>query len=164
MLTDDVVSGTSSVDIPMSEGPVNLNWGPIMKHINESPYEFFQQGGWSFLGGAGGATVSFSCINRSRSDLRHQSDHSDDSDSESEFEADEDDLAEAESSDDASDYDDSVGSDESGSDFGGDESDGRFISLKQLDLGTQILQAMIGTNWKGKLQNVGCFIDLYSMC
>lgn len=41
----------------MSEGPVNLNWAPIMKHINESPHEFFQQGGWSFLGGAGGAEV-----------------------------------------------------------------------------------------------------------
>ena len=37
----------------MSEGPVNLNWGPIMKTINESPYDFFQQGGWSFLGGTG---------------------------------------------------------------------------------------------------------------
>lgn len=47
----------SSVDIPMSEGPVNLNWGPIMKHINESPFEFFQQGGWSFLGNAGGVEV-----------------------------------------------------------------------------------------------------------
>ncbi len=34
----------------MSEGPVNLNWGPIMKHINESPFEFFQGGGWDFLG------------------------------------------------------------------------------------------------------------------
>ena len=42
----------------MSEGPVNLNWGPIMKTINESPYDFFQQGGWSFLGGAG-AEVSY---------------------------------------------------------------------------------------------------------
>jgi len=42
----------SSVDIPLGEGPVNLNWGPIMKTINESPYDFFQQGGWrSFLGG-----------------------------------------------------------------------------------------------------------------
>jgi len=41
----------------MSEGPVNLNWGPIMKHINESPHEFFLQGGWGFLGGAGGAAV-----------------------------------------------------------------------------------------------------------
>lgn len=42
----------------MSEGPVNLNWGPIMKHVNDNPFEFFQQGGWSFLGGAGGAEVS----------------------------------------------------------------------------------------------------------
>jgi nucleosome binding factor SPN SPT16 subunit len=48
----------SSVDIPLSEGPVNLNWGPIMKTINESPHDFFQQGGWSFLGGAGGEEVN----------------------------------------------------------------------------------------------------------
>lgn len=48
---------SSSVDIPMSDGPVNLNWGPIMKHINESPYDFFQNGGWSFLGGGGAAEV-----------------------------------------------------------------------------------------------------------
>ena len=41
----------SSVDIPLAEGPVNLNWGPIMKTINDNPYDFFQQGGWSFLGG-----------------------------------------------------------------------------------------------------------------
>lgn len=46
--------GFSSVDIPLSEGPVNLNWGPIMKTINESPYEFFKEGGWTFLGGGGG--------------------------------------------------------------------------------------------------------------
>ena len=41
----------------MSEGPVNLNWGPIMKHINENPFEFFQHDGWSFLGGATGVEV-----------------------------------------------------------------------------------------------------------
>lgn len=55
-----------------------------------------------------------------------QSDHSDASDSESEFEADEEELAEIESSDDESAYGDSNGgSDDSGSDFGGgdDESD-----------------------------------------
>ena len=49
---------SSSDDIPLSEGPVNLNWGPIMKTINESPYDLFQQGGWSFLGGSG-AEVRF---------------------------------------------------------------------------------------------------------
>jgi nucleosome binding factor SPN SPT16 subunit len=43
----------SSVDIPIAEGPVNLNWGQIMKTINDSPYEFFQTGGWGFLGGTG---------------------------------------------------------------------------------------------------------------
>ena len=47
---------SSSVDIPLSKGPVNLNWGPIVKTINESPYDFFRQAGWSFLGG-GGAEV-----------------------------------------------------------------------------------------------------------
>lgn len=54
---DDEANLSSSVDIPMAEGPVNLNWGPIMKHINESPYEFFQGGGWSFLGTGNGAQV-----------------------------------------------------------------------------------------------------------
>jgi nucleosome binding factor SPN SPT16 subunit len=44
----------SSVDIPLSTGPVNLNWGPIMKTINDSPYAFFKQGGWRFLGGPDG--------------------------------------------------------------------------------------------------------------
>lgn len=46
-----VILPHSSVDIPLAEGPVNLNWGPIMKTINDDPYEFFQQGGWTFLGG-----------------------------------------------------------------------------------------------------------------
>lgn len=43
----------------MSEGPVNLNWGPIMKHVNENPFEFFQGSGWSFLGGAAGVEVCY---------------------------------------------------------------------------------------------------------
>jgi hypothetical protein len=31
-----------------------------MKHINDNPFEFFQQGGWGmFLGGAGGVEVSW---------------------------------------------------------------------------------------------------------
>ncbi|KAJ3817642.1 FACT complex subunit SPT16 N-terminal lobe domain-containing protein, partial [Lentinula raphanica] len=34
---DNVKNWLDSVDIAMAEGPVNLNWGPIMKHINESP-------------------------------------------------------------------------------------------------------------------------------
>ena len=59
----------SSVDIPLSEGPVNLNWGPIMKTINEDPYDFFQQGGWTFLGGAPGDDVCRSPISFPALDL-----------------------------------------------------------------------------------------------
>jgi nucleosome binding factor SPN SPT16 subunit len=94
----------------MSEGPVNLNWGPIMKHVNENPYEFFQGGGWSFLGGVGGA----------------ESEASEQSDSISDFEAQSDVFAES-SSEDASEYSEDVASDDSGS-FGDDDSeDGEFL-------------------------------------
>lgn len=44
-------SPRSSVDIPFSEGPVNLNWQAIMKTVNDDPYEFFKEGGWTFLQG-----------------------------------------------------------------------------------------------------------------
>ncbi|KAJ7771766.1 FACT complex subunit SPT16 [Mycena metata] len=105
---DDVKNWLDSVDIPMTESPVNFNWGPIMKTINDSPYDFFQGGGWSFLGRGNGA----------------DSDHSDGSESESEFEADSEELQAVESSDDESAYGDANGgSDESGSDFGGGGSD-----------------------------------------
>lgn len=33
----------------MSEGPLNLNWGTIMKTVNDDPAEFFREGGWAFL-------------------------------------------------------------------------------------------------------------------
>jgi hypothetical protein len=39
----------SSVDVPFTEGPVNLNWTAIMKTINADPAAFFEEGGWSFL-------------------------------------------------------------------------------------------------------------------
>jgi len=113
---DDVKNWLDSVDIALSEGPVNLNWGPIMKTINESPHDFFQQGGWSFLGGAGG----------------EESDPEDASDSESEFEADPEELVSEESDDNVSEYDASDASDDdaSASDFGGDDSDeGDFLSI-----------------------------------
>jgi nucleosome binding factor SPN SPT16 subunit len=50
----------SSVDIAQAESPVNLNWNPIMKHINENPYEFFTTGGWGFLGASTGEDVRVS--------------------------------------------------------------------------------------------------------
>ncbi|KAJ8589733.1 FACT complex subunit SPT16 [Rhizopogon salebrosus TDB-379] len=105
---DDVKNWLDSVDIPLGEGPVNLNWGPIMKTINESPHDFFQQGGWrSFLGGGDA-----------------DSDADDASDSESEFEADPEELQSEESSDAASEYDGSNASADSGSASGyDDESD-----------------------------------------
>ncbi|KAF9072976.1 FACT complex subunit SPT16 [Rhodocollybia butyracea] len=109
---DDVKNWLDSVDIAMAEGPVNLNWGPIMKHINESPYEFFQGGGWTFLSGTTQGA---------------ESEVSDASDSESEFAAESDELEEeSASSADASDFSDASGSG-SGSDFddgsGSDEGD-----------------------------------------
>jgi len=107
---DDVKNWLDSVDIPLSVGPVNLNWGAIMKTINESPYEFFQQGGWSFLGGATGGD---------------ESDGEDGLESESEFEADAEELEEAESSDAESDYAASDSDDFDGGSDGsaGDDSD-----------------------------------------
>ncbi|KAF2000156.1 SPT16-domain-containing protein [Amniculicola lignicola CBS 123094] len=38
-----------SVDIPFTEGPLNLNWATIMKTVTSDPHQFFVDGGWSFL-------------------------------------------------------------------------------------------------------------------
>lgn len=40
-----------------------------MKTINEDPYDFFQQGGWTFLGGAPGDDVCRSPISFPALDL-----------------------------------------------------------------------------------------------
>ncbi|GMM28592.1 chromatin-remodeling protein [Martiniozyma asiatica (nom. inval.)] len=50
---EDVKAWLTDVDIPISEGPVNLNWPTIMKTINADPHQFFKDGGWSFLTGDG---------------------------------------------------------------------------------------------------------------
>ncbi|KAF2488992.1 SPT16-domain-containing protein [Lophium mytilinum] len=39
-----------SVELPFSEGPLNLNWAQIMKTVVQDPHTFFVDGGWSFLG------------------------------------------------------------------------------------------------------------------
>ncbi|KAI9883318.1 MAG: FACT complex subunit spt16 [Watsoniomyces obsoletus] len=39
-----------SINIPISEGPLNLNWGTIMKTVTSDPHQFFIDGGWSVLG------------------------------------------------------------------------------------------------------------------
>lgn len=46
---DDVKQWLDSVDVCVTEGAVNLNWGAIMKTINDDPYGFFEDGGWEFL-------------------------------------------------------------------------------------------------------------------
>ncbi|KAE8266753.1 hypothetical protein A4X09_0g5594 [Tilletia walkeri] len=46
---DNVKEWLDSVDIVVTEGQVNLNWSAIMKTVNEDPYSFFVDGGWSFL-------------------------------------------------------------------------------------------------------------------
>jgi len=99
---DDVKRWLDSSDIPISEGPVNLNWGPIMKTINDDPYAFFSQGGWSFLGGGADGE-----------DRLEESS----SESESEFEAEDVDMEEDSGSEEnGSDYDGSKVSEDEGSD------------------------------------------------
>ncbi|CAN9298072.1 unnamed protein product [Alternaria alternata] len=46
---DPVKDWLDSVDIPFTEGPLNLNWATIMKTVTSDPHEFFADGGWSFL-------------------------------------------------------------------------------------------------------------------
>lgn len=55
------MAGLSDVDVPIAESQINLNWGPIMKTINEDPSDFFAGGGWGFLP-VPGATGSEVCL------------------------------------------------------------------------------------------------------
>ncbi|KAF7190408.1 FACT complex subunit spt16 [Pseudocercospora fuligena] len=85
---DGVRDWLDSVDIPFSEGPLNLNWATIMKTVIQDPHTFFKDGGWSFLG-------------------QESDDEGDEEESEeSAFEVSEEDLASEESSEDESDFDD----------------------------------------------------------
>ncbi|GAA5917004.1 hypothetical protein JCM6882_001301 [Rhodosporidiobolus microsporus] len=115
---DSVKEWLDSVDIPFSEGPVNLNWQAIMKTVNDDPYDFFKEGGWSFL---------------QEKEDEHNS--SGDSEDESEFEAASSDFQESdeESGSDFSDAsDDDSGSGEDFSDSGEDWSDAeRRLSEKE---------------------------------
>jgi nucleosome binding factor SPN SPT16 subunit len=98
---DNVKEWLDSVDIPISEGPVNLSWPAIMKMINDDPYEFYNEGGWEFLTGNGD-----SASEDESSEGSVFADNSDDFD---------------ESSDDSESSDDYSASDASGSDSGGDD-------------------------------------------
>lgn len=83
---DNVKEWLDSCDVPISEGPVNLSWGAIMKTINDDPYQFYVDGGWEFLTGGGEDSEEESSTDGSvfegESDI---SDESSDSESESDF-------------------------------------------------------------------------------
>ncbi|KAI3406638.2 SPT16 [Candida oxycetoniae] len=98
-LLEDVKSWLTDVDIPLSEGQMNLNWVQIIKTVQADPYQFFLDGGWSFLTGTG------------------ESDESEEDDQESEFEASDDDP-EDESEESEDDYASEGESDFSGSGSG----------------------------------------------
>lgn len=94
---DSVKDWLDSVDIPYSEGPLNLNWTTIMKTVTADPHTFFADGGWSFLAA--------------------DSDDEDGSEEESEesaFEVSDDEIAalSQESSEDDSDFDDDASDDD----------------------------------------------------
>lgn len=101
---DGVRDWLDSVDIPFSEGPLNLNWATIMKTVIQDPHTFFADGGWSFLG------------------TESDDEGSGDEEEESAFEASDDDL-DSESSEDESDFDDDASAEASEEDVS-DEDEG----------------------------------------
>lgn len=100
---DGVRDWLDSVDIPYSEGPLNLNWTTIMKTVVQDPYEFFKEGGWSFLS--------------TESDDEDEEEESE----ESAFEVSEEDLASDESSEDDSEFDDDASAEASDEEVSDDE-------------------------------------------
>ncbi|KAG0657069.1 FACT complex subunit spt16 [Maudiozyma exigua] len=46
---DFVKQWLTDMDIPYTVSTINLNWGTIMKSIQDDPHQFFLDGGWSFL-------------------------------------------------------------------------------------------------------------------
>ncbi|WEJ94943.1 FACT complex subunit spt16 [Yamadazyma tenuis] len=106
-LIEDVKNWLTDVDIPISEGQMNLNWPSIMKTVLADPYQFFVDGGWSFLTGTG------------------ESSDEEEEDEESEFEASDDDPSDEEVVSEGEDDYSEAGSDSgSGSEDVGEESDG----------------------------------------
>lgn len=103
---ENVKEWLDSVNIPFSEGPLNLNWPTIMKTITSDPHQFFADGGWSFIGA--------------------ESDEEDDDESEeSAFEMDDSDMAASdESSEDDSDFDSNASADASEAGSGSEDEEG----------------------------------------
>ncbi|GBL51553.1 FACT_complex_subunit_SPT16 [Candidozyma auris] len=99
---EDVKHWLTDVDIPYSEGQMNLNWGAIMKQVLSDPYSFFSDGGWRILTGDG------------------ESEEEDSEEEESEFEASDEDPSDEEV-DSEEESEDAYSSDGSGSGSGEDE-------------------------------------------
>ncbi|EMC97887.1 hypothetical protein BAUCODRAFT_406868 [Baudoinia panamericana UAMH 10762] len=100
---DGVKDWLDSVDIPYTEGPLNLNWATIMKTVIADPHAFFKDGGWSFL-----STES-------------DSEGDDEEEEESAFEVSEEELASEESSEDESEFDDDASAEASEEEVSEDE-------------------------------------------
>lgn len=104
---DAVKDWLDSVEIPFSEGPLNLNWATIMKTVTSDPHEFFAGGGWSFLA--------------SESDSEDEGSEEE----ESAFEMSESELAESESeSEDESEFDENASAEASEEEASGEDSEG----------------------------------------
>jgi nucleosome binding factor SPN SPT16 subunit len=104
---ESVKDWLDSVNIPYSEGPLNLNWGTIMKTVTADTHQFFVDGGWSFLA------------------AESDDEDGDEEDEESAFEVSESELAISdESSEDDSEFDDDASADASADGSMDDESGG----------------------------------------
>jgi nucleosome binding factor SPN SPT16 subunit len=101
---DAVKDWLNGVEMPFYEGNLNLQWGSIMKTVQEDPYTFFKDGGWSFL------------ANDSEDE-----DGEDESEDESAFEMDESDFGSEASSEDESDFDENASQEAEDNDVSDDD-------------------------------------------
>ncbi|CAO1629005.1 unnamed protein product [Parajaminaea phylloscopi] len=113
---DNVKEWLDSVDILVSEGPVNLQWNQILRTIQEDPYDFFVNGGWTFLrsgdddSGSEDESEEGSAYEDSDAFAESESESEDEDESGSNFE-DDDDGSDASGSDAGLDSDESEGMD-----------------------------------------------------
>jgi nucleosome binding factor SPN SPT16 subunit len=104
---DSVKDWLDSVEIPFSEGPLNLQWQTIMKTVTADPHAFFADGGWSFLA------------------AESDSEKDDSEEEESAFEMSGSELAASEvSSEEESDFDENASAEASDEDLSGEDSEG----------------------------------------
>src|ERR1700761_922610 len=105
---DAVKDWLDSVEIPFSEGPLNLQWPTIMKTVQADPHTFFADGGWAFL------------------NADSDSERGDESeDEESAFEMSESELeASEQSSEDDSEFDENASAEASEEEVSGEDTDG----------------------------------------